>query len=123
MSRPRSLPRAAAPAAPALLALLAAAALAAHAVPARADDPIEVRIQDNRFVPERVEVPAGQKVRLRVINEGAEAEEFESTQLNREKIIRPGSTAIIFLPPLKPGEYPFFGEFHPDTARGTIVAK
>jgi len=109
-------------AAPALPALLLAFALAAP-VPARADDAIEVRIQDNRFVPERVEVPAGQKTRLRVINEGTEAEEFESTDLNREKIVRAGASIIIFLPPLKPGEYPFFGEFHPETARGVIVAR
>jgi plastocyanin len=120
MSRPRIAPR---PRAVALPGLLLAAILFAPAVPALASDPIEVRIQDNRFNPERVEVPAGQKVRLRVINEGTEAEEFESTSLNREKIIRAGATAIIFLPPLAPGEYEFFGEFHPDTARGTIVAK
>lgn len=106
-----------------LAAVLPAILLAAWAVPARADEPIEVRIQDNRFNPDRVEVPAGKKVRLRVINEGVEAEEFESTDLNREKIIRPGASVIIFLPPLAPGEYPFFGEFHPDTARGTIVVR
>jgi plastocyanin len=113
-------PRGAAPAVP---GLLLAVLLLAPAVPAGAAGEIEVRIQDNRFVPERVEVPAGQKVRLRVTNEGTEAEEFESTDLNREKIIRPGASVIIFLPPLEPGEYPFFGEFHPETARGVIVAR
>jgi hypothetical protein len=25
--------------------------------------------------------------------------------------------------PLKPGTYPFFGEFHPHTAQGRIIAK
>jgi plastocyanin len=103
--------------------VLLAVFLAAPAAPALAAGEIEVHIRDNRFVPERVEVPAGQKVRLKVINDGAEAEEFESTDLNREKIIRAGSSAIIFLPPLAPGEYPFFGEFHRDTAQGVIVAK
>jgi plastocyanin len=110
----------------ALLTLMACAALAAVAAPARADapdDPIEVHIRDNRFVPDVIEVPADTKVRLLVINDGAEAEEFESYELNREKVIRPGSKVTIFLPPLKAGEYPFFGEFHPETARGKVVAK
>jgi hypothetical protein len=25
--------------------------------------------------------------------------------------------------PLKPGTYPYFGEFHPDTAKGRIIAR
>ena len=70
-----------------------------------------------------MEVPAGTKARLVVINEGDDAEEFDSTDLNREKVIRPGGRAIIFLPPLKPGEYLFFGEFHADTAQGRVIAK
>lgn len=114
--RPRS-------AVPAVLAAVLLAALAVPPPAPAADAPIEVHIRDNRFVPDRVEVPAGKKVRLRVINDGTEAEEFESTELNREKVVRPGASIIIFLPPLKPGEYPFFGEFHPDTARGTVVAR
>jgi plastocyanin len=118
---PRPLP---APAASrTVLTLLACTALVAVAAPARAADPIEVHIRDNRFVPDVVEVPAHTKVRLLVINDGAEAEEFESYELNREKVVRPGGKVTIFLPPLKPGEYPFFGEFHPETAQGKIVAK
>lgn len=106
-----------------LAALLLGTALVATGLPALAADPIEIRIRDNRFHPDVVEIPAGQKARLLVINEGAEAEEFESFELNREKIIRPGGTATIFLPPLEPGEYGFFGEFHPETAQGKIVVK
>jgi plastocyanin len=106
-----------------LIAVLAGGGVLASAVPARAGDPIEIRIRDNRFHPEVVKVPAGQKVRLKVVNEGTEAEEFESYELNREKVIRPGKTVTIFLPPLEKGEYPFFGEFHPETARGRIVAE
>jgi len=103
--------------------LILAALLGAVALPALAADPIEVRIRDHRFHPDVVEVPAGQKARLLVINEDSEPEEFESTDLNREKLIRAGASATIFLPPLEPGEYPFYGEFHADTAQGTIVVK
>ena len=35
----------------------------------------------------------------------------------------PGKSAEIFIGPLKPGVYDFYGEFHPQTARGQIVAK
>jgi len=125
MSRmpPRPGPIPAPPTSIPLLTLLACAALAAVAAPARAAEPIEIHIRDNRFVPDVVEVPANTKVRLLVINDGAEAEEFESYELNREKIVRPGGRITVFLPPLKPGEYPFFGEFHPETAQGKIVVK
>ncbi len=94
---------------------------------ALAADVLELRIiktdRGIEFDPAVLEVPAGKKMKLLVINDSGEAEEFESHELNREKIIRAGGRATIFLPPLEPGEYPFFGEFHPDTAQGVIIAK
>jgi hypothetical protein len=30
---------------------------------------------------------------------------------------------VIFIGPLKQGEYPFFGEFYPKTAQGKVFAK
>jgi plastocyanin len=108
----------------AVVAVLACAAVVGIAAPpARADEPIEIRIRDHRFVPDVVEVPANTKFRLLVINEDADAEEFESYVLNREKVVRPGGRITVFLPPLKAGEYGFFGEFHPETAKGKIVAR
>ena len=47
-------------------------------------------------------------------------EEFESYELNREKVIAGTSQAVIFIGPLAPGEYPFFGEFYPKTAQGKV---
>lgn len=103
--------------------LIAAAALAI-ATPALADDDVfEIRIQDHRFHPDVVEVPADRKVILEVFNDGKDAEEFDSTELNREKIIRPGRSVKVFLPPLPPGEYHFVGEFHAETAKGKVIAK
>jgi hypothetical protein len=31
--------------------------------------------------------------------------------------------ATIFIGPLRPGKYPYFGEFHPETAQGVIIAE
>ena len=83
----------------------------------------EVKIKNHKFHPSVVKVPANQRFKLKVINEDSVVEEFESIQLNREKIIRPGKSATIKMGPLKKGEYSFFGEFHPETAQGKIVVE
>jgi hypothetical protein len=83
----------------------------------------QLTAKDGRFNPETIEVPAGQKFKLVVNNEGPGPEEFESHELNREKVIPAGGKADILIGPLKPGTYTFFGEFHPKTANGKIVAK
>jgi len=82
-----------------------------------------VVIKNHVFVPDRIEVSAGQKHRLIVLNHDATPEEFESYELNREKVVAGNSEIVIFLPELETGEYPFFGEFNPGTAQGRIVAK
>jgi plastocyanin domain-containing protein len=84
---------------------------------------IEIIIKDHLFFPSVVEVPAGQKVRLRIINQDPTPEEFESYELNREKVIAGNRETVIFIGPLQPGEYPFFGEFNPRTAQGKVVAQ
>ncbi len=82
-----------------------------------------VVIKNHVFVPDRIEMAAGQKHRLIVLNHDETPEEFESYELNREKVVAGNSKIIIFLPALDAGEYPFFGEFNPDTAQGRIVVK
>jgi len=82
-----------------------------------------VIIKDHKFVPSQVEMTAGEKHRLIVINHDSTPEEFESYELNREKIVSGNSKIVIFLPALEVGEYPFFGEFNPKTAQGRIVVK
>ncbi|MBS0543314.1 MAG: cupredoxin domain-containing protein [Proteobacteria bacterium] len=101
-----------------LLALLALPALAVAAPPE-----ISLTIKDHRFLPEEVRVPAGQKVKLVIQNQDATPEEFESHELNREKVIPGGATANVFIGPLQPGKYPFFGEFNEKTARGVVIAE
>jgi hypothetical protein len=83
----------------------------------------ELTIRAGRFYPETIEVPANTKFKLRIKNEGPGAEEFESIELRKEKVLAPGASSFLIFQPLKPGSYKFFGEFHPDTAQGRIVAK
>ena len=92
--------------------------------PAQAKKPvIEIEIKNHFFVPDRIEIPADTKVKLIVYNRDQTSEEFESYELNREKVIMGGRKANIFIGPLEPGEYPFFGEFNQKTAQGIIIVK
>jgi plastocyanin len=79
--------------------------------------------ENGRFSPETIEVPAGTRFRLEITNRNVGAEEFESADLRKELVLAPGVTRRLVFAPLKPGEYSFVGEFHPETARGRIIAK
>ena len=80
-------------------------------------------IKNHRFEPAEVKVPAGQRVKLVVHNQDNTPEEFESHDLNREKIVPPGAKASIFIGPLKPGRYTFVGEYNEATAKGVVIAE
>lgn len=82
-----------------------------------------IEIRDHLFFPSTLIVPANTKVKLIIVNKDPTPEEFESYELNREKVIMGGAKAAIFIGPLKPGDYPFFGEFNPKTAQGVIRAQ
>lgn len=102
-----------------LAGILAVATTLANA----ADPQVDLVIKDHRFTPAEVKVPAGQKIRLMIDNQDATPEEFESHDLNREKVI-PGKTkGSVFIGPLKVGKYPFIGEFNDATAKGMVVAE
>ncbi len=84
---------------------------------------VEISIEQHLFVPSEITIPANTKVKLRIHNRDATPEEFESWELNREKVIMGNSTATIFIGPLPPGVYPFFGEFNPKTAQGKVIVE
>lgn len=87
-----------------------------------ADPPaFNISIRDHLFYPAEIIIPANTKVKLLIINEDPTPEEFESYELNREKVILGKSQTVIFIGPLKAGEYPFFGEFNMTTAQGKII--
>lgn len=107
-----------------LIGIALACVLASPVTNVRADD-AEARlvIRNHCFEPAELAVPAGKKVKLTIANEDASAEEFESYELNREKVVPPKGRVTLYVGPLKPGRYPFFGDFHKDTAQGVLIAQ
>lgn len=105
--------------------VLLGALLGFAALPASADDlPIlHITIENAHFKPTVLQVPAGKKFKLKVLNKGPAVEEFESSDLNREVIVLPGRSIDVYLGPLQPGRYKVFGDFHPKTAKAELVAK
>ncbi len=95
------------------------------ALPVRAEDdaPVVVRFEDRRFEPAELVVPAGAPLRLRVVNSTNEAVEFESFELNRERVVQPGHEIVVYLPALAPGTYTFFDDFHKNAGEGRITAR
>ena len=88
-----------------------------------AEDTAVITIKDHRFTPVELTVPAGKKIKLTIQNQDSTSEEFESYDLNREEIVDGNETISVFIGPLKPGKYEYFGEFNPDTAQGIIIAE
>jgi plastocyanin len=90
-----------------------------------ASDPgpsVVLTLNDHRFSPSAVTVPAGQTIRIELINRDAASEEFDSVDLGVEKDVTPNGRASFTVGPLKPGTYRFMGELHADTASGAIRA-
>lgn len=105
-----------------LVAIGTVGLLIVAAAGARADDYV-LTIKEHRFTPAELKVPANQRVVITVINEDATPEEFESTVLKVEKVIAGKSKGVVRIGPLKPGRYPFVGEYHEATAKGVIIAE
>ena len=103
---------------------LALLAFCADAAPLRAQEPanFNIAIKEHHFEPAELDVPAGIKFIVTVKNLNDTAAEFESTVLNREKVVVGGASITVYLGPLTPGSYEFFNDFDPD-ARGHIVVK
>ena len=103
-----------------LLSLVAAAAFVP--VELRAQD-FTITIKNHRFTPSELKVPANKRIQLTVVNDDPTPEEFESHELNREKIVTGNARITVFIGPLKPGRYPYFGDFNQATAQGVLIAQ
>ena len=104
-------------------AALCFAAPLAGAAASRAADPPEIQLKDGRFEPLELVVPASEPFKIRVSNRTAEAIEFESFELHRERVVQPGQTIEVSFPSLSPGSYQFFDDFHDGVEHGAIVVK
>lgn len=87
------------------------------------DDAIEIRIKNHKFIPDKVTVKAGQRFKVRIINEDPTSEEFESRTMVIEKFLGPKRKMVVTLGPLKPGKYEYFGDFNPSTCQGVLTAE
>ena len=105
-----------------LVAIGVAGLLTVGAAAAWADDYV-LTIKDHRFTPADIMVPANQRVAITVINEDATPEEFESNSMKVEKVIAGKSKGVVRIGPLKPGRYPFIGEYNEATAKGVVIAE
>jgi plastocyanin len=83
----------------------------------------EITIKDHQFEPDTLHVPANTAFTVTVTNADPTAEEFETRSPKREKVIAGNSKGVVNFAPLKPGTYPFVGEFHERTAKGNIVVE
>jgi plastocyanin len=105
-----------------LLAMALASLVGAGA--ARADELPTFQLTfkpDGTFEPARLEVPAG-RFKIELSNESQEPVEFESIPLRKEKVLGPGVKSFVVITISRPGEYPFFDDFHQDV-KGTLVVK
>lgn len=104
------------------LARLAAALMlaAGGASAAWADMPVHTLAfkPDGTFEPAVLEVQAG-RFKIVLVNKSQEAVEFESLPLRKEKVLGPGVTSFVVLTVSRPGDYPFFDDFHP-AVKGTL---
>lgn len=96
------------------LLMLSAAAHAANYV---------ITLQQHRFTPSVLTIPAGHKVQITIKNLDANKVLFYSYDLNRKKVIDPHGDIRIFIGPLGAGSYRYCDRFHLDTAKGIITAK
>ena len=98
--------------------LLGGNAVAAEELPA-----FDVVVRDGVFVPRTLEVPAGRRIKLILINEGPGPLELENDEMRIEKVLSAGARSFVVLPNLKPGEYDFIDEFNPITGELKVVVK
>ncbi len=108
-----------------LRAALAAAFAVASLGAARAEDlaTYSITLKNHRFTPAEIHVPSGKAFFVSVKNLDDTADEFEMHNPAIEKLIPPGEEGKARIRPLGPGRFPFFGDFHQDTAQGVIVSE
>lgn len=102
------------------LVLSATAGLVQAAPPAPAVT-LTLTLKDHRFSPAEITIPAGQRVRVVLVNQDKSTEEFDSHDLKVEKLVTPGGRVTFWIGPVAPGTYKFMGEFHPATAQGRVI--
>ncbi len=92
------------------------------ALPAHAED-YTLTLKGHQFTPSELSIPANTKVTITVKNEDDTPAEFESYDLNREKVISAHGSVKITVGPLEAGSYGFVDDFRKNTTKGTLIVK
>jgi hypothetical protein len=90
---------------------------------AHADEDLKLVLENHKFTPAEVRVPANKKIRIVIENRDDTPEEVESKGLHIEKVIAAKSKGVVSVGPLKPGNYTFYGEYNEATAQGVLIAE
>lgn len=94
-----------------------------HAQPTPAALPTwTITVRDGVFTPKRLEVPAGQRIKFILKNEGPGPLEFENADLHVEKILAANAESFVVVK-LPPGEHMFVDEFNIATGELLVIAK
>ena len=96
--------------------------IAGSSLAARAAEQVQLSLKGHKFTPDHIQVPAGERFRIELVNGDDTTDELESTDMKFEKIVVPGGKIGVFAGPLHPGTYKFYDEYHQETASGVIVA-
>jgi hypothetical protein len=105
------------------LTVVLAMAVGLVGVAAAADVEVPLVLEKNRWQPDVVKVKAGVPFVLVITNKDKGPEELDMLSPRIEKVVPAGKTVRLKMPALKPGKYPFVGEYHAETAKATIVAE
>ncbi|HEX7370816.1 MAG TPA: cupredoxin domain-containing protein [Rhodanobacteraceae bacterium] len=101
--------------------LIVGASVVASPAYAEAMPEYHLTLQDHKFQPATLKVPANTKFKVLVTNRNPTPSEFESSDFNREKIVLPNSTITVFIGPLDKGTYKFFDDFDHATTGVLVV--
>ncbi len=90
---------------------------------AHADEDLKLVLENHKFTPAELRVPANMRIRIVIENRDDTPEEVESAGLHIEKVVAAKSKGVVSVGPLKPGNYTFYGEYNEATAQGVLIAE
>jgi heme/copper-type cytochrome/quinol oxidase subunit 2 len=85
-------------------------------------DSSQLRFHGGAVEPASLTLPANTPIKLKVVNAGDAAVEFESFDLHRERVVQPGQSITVNIPALAPGTYTFVDDFSHGAVKGEIVS-